>query len=81
MIRVKVDGLAGSDRQKLARVAQVAYEIHQATGLTVDVVAGASAQNVDVSLAAGKFGRPGLTLTSHVPTVPAPSGESAADAP
>lgn len=61
-IRVKVSGLVGSDRQKLDRVAQVAYEIRKATGLTVSVVAGSSAQNVDVSLASGKFGRPALTV-------------------
>jgi putative ABC transport system permease protein len=62
-IRVKVSGLTGTDRQKLNRVAQVAYEIHKTTGLTTDVMAGSSTQNVDVSLAAGKYGRPALSLT------------------
>lgn len=62
-IRVKVSGLTGTDRQKLKRVAQVAYEIQQATGLTTDVMAGSSTQNVGVSLAGGKYGRPALSLT------------------
>lgn len=62
VIRVKVSGLTGSDRQKLNRVAEVAYEIHKATGLSTDVMAGSSAQNVDVSLPAGKYGRPALSL-------------------
>lgn len=61
-IRVKVSGLTGTDRQKLDRVAQVAYEIHKATGLTTDVMAGSSTQNVDVALPAGKYGRPALTV-------------------
>jgi ABC-type antimicrobial peptide transport system permease subunit len=63
VIRVKVSGLTGTDRQKLSRVAQVAYEIHEATGLTTDVMAGSSSQNVDVSLPAGKYRRPALSLT------------------
>jgi ABC-type antimicrobial peptide transport system permease subunit len=40
----------------------VAADIHDATGLRVDVVKGASPQEMPVGLPAGQFGRPAMTL-------------------
>ncbi|MHB1595224.1 MAG: FtsX-like permease family protein [Streptosporangiaceae bacterium] len=62
-IRVRVSGLRGSVRQKLAKIAAVGQEIRTDTGLRVEVTAGASAQLVPVRLAAGRFGRPALLLS------------------
>ncbi len=46
-----------------ARLAAVAAEIRDATGLQVDIVKGASPRSVLVDLPAGRFGRPALTVT------------------
>lgn len=63
VIRVRVGDLRGSVRQQLARIGQVALAIKKATGLQVDVTAGASPTSVSVDLPAGRFGRPALTLS------------------
>jgi hypothetical protein len=62
VIRVRVGGLSGGVRQQLQHIGQVALAIRKATGLQVDVTAGASPTNIQVHLAAGKFGRRALTL-------------------
>ncbi|MHB1433190.1 MAG: FtsX-like permease family protein, partial [Streptosporangiaceae bacterium] len=62
-IRVRVSGLRGSVRQRLAKIAAVGQEIGRDTGLRVEVTAGASAALVPVRLAAGRFGRPALLLS------------------
>jgi putative ABC transport system permease protein len=61
-IRVRVSGLRGTIKEKLAKIAAVGQEIRKATGLQVIVTAGASAQPVTIGLPAGAFGRPALTL-------------------
>lgn len=61
-IRVRVGDLHGSTRQQLAQIGQVALAIKTATGLQVDVTAGASPTSVTVDLPTGKFGRPALSL-------------------
>jgi putative ABC transport system permease protein len=65
VIRIRVGHLRGTVRQQLNQVAQVAYEIRRATGLTVDVTAGSSPTTVNVALPAGKFGRPALLLREN----------------
>lgn len=63
VIRVRVGDLHGSVRQQLARIGQVALAIKRATGLQVDVTAGASPTSVTVDLPVGRFGRPPLALS------------------
>ncbi|HET9874423.1 MAG TPA: ABC transporter permease, partial [Mycobacterium sp.] len=63
IIRVKVAGVHGADPLSVARIEQVAGEIHQATGLAVDITAGSSPQPETIALPAGRYGRPRLTLT------------------
>lgn len=62
VIRVKVSGVTGPDRLSLARLDRVAAQIHDKTGLSVDVTAGSSPQPQHIFLPAGKFGRPALNL-------------------
>jgi len=62
VIRVRAAGLHGSVRQQLSEIAQVAAAIHRTTGLDVDVTAGSSPTTETIALAAGRFGRPALTL-------------------
>ena len=62
-IRVRVAGASGYDAVSLARVQLVAQEIRQRTGLDVDIVLGSSPAPETIALAAGKYGRPQLTLT------------------
>jgi putative ABC transport system permease protein len=62
-IRVRVADLRGSVSEQLGKIAAIAQEIHQATGLRVVVTAGASPQAVTIALPAGRFGRPPLQLT------------------
>jgi len=62
VIRVRVEGVTGPDQLSQARVRQVATEIHDATGLQVDITAGSSPRRIQVELPAGKFGRPELLL-------------------
>jgi ABC-type lipoprotein release transport system permease subunit len=62
VIRVRVKGVAGPDDLSQARVRAVATEIHEKTGLQVDITAGSSPQRLQVRLPPGKFGRPSLLL-------------------
>jgi putative ABC transport system permease protein len=61
-VRVRVADLRGSVSEQLGKIAAVAQEIRQATGLRVVVTAGASPQAVTIGLPAGKYGRPPLRL-------------------
>lgn len=62
VIRVRVEGVSGPDEVSQARVRAVATEIHERTGLRVDITAGSSPKRLLVELQAGKFGRPELLL-------------------
>jgi len=62
VIRVRVKGVTGPDALSQTRVRQVATEIHDRTGLQVDITAGSSPKQLLVRLPAGKFGRPALLL-------------------
>lgn len=62
-VRVRVADLRGSVSEQLGKVAAVAQEIHQATGLRTVITAGASPQAVTIALPAGQFGRPPLKLS------------------
>lgn len=62
VIRVRVKGVTGPDELSQARIRQVATEIHERTGLQVDITAGSSPRKLLVELPAGKFGRPELLL-------------------
>lgn len=62
-IRVRVAGTAEPGPVAEARLARVAAEIHAETGLLVDIIKGSSPKAIGVQLAAGKFGRPPLTVT------------------
>lgn len=62
VIRVRVKGVSGPDDLSQARVRAVATEIHERTGLQVDITAGSSPQRLLVKLPPGKFGRPELLL-------------------
>ncbi len=62
-IRVKVAGVETPGAASEARLAAVAAEIEDASGLQVDVVKGASPRTVLVDLPAGQFGRPALTVS------------------
>ena len=62
VIRIRVAGVTGPDALSQARVRQVAAEIHDRTGLQVDITAGSSPRRLQVALPAGKFGRPPLLL-------------------
>ncbi len=62
VIRVRVSGVKGADALSVARIKNVAGEIHDKTGLDVDITAGSSPHPVLIDLPAGKFGRPALTL-------------------
>lgn len=61
-IRVRVAGVTGPDDLSQARVHAVAQQIHERTGLQVDITAGSSPKPILVELPAGKFGRPELLL-------------------
>jgi len=62
VVRVRLDGVAQPGRVAERRLAQVATDIRDATGLEVDVVKGTSPKEVRVDLPAGRFGRPALAL-------------------
>jgi putative ABC transport system permease protein len=64
-IRIKVDGVSSPGPTSEGRLSQVAAAIHDATGLQVDVVKGASPRAIQIDLPAGKFGRPALTVTEY----------------
>ena len=62
VIRVRVKGVTGPDELSQARIRAVAAEIHDRTGLQVDITAGSSPRRLLVDLPAGRFGRPPLVL-------------------
>lgn len=62
VIRVRVANVHGVDDVSRARVNAVANAIRNRTGLDVDVTIGASPAPQTIQLAAGKFGRPQLSL-------------------
>ena len=61
-IRVRVAGVTGPDPVSLERIREVAQQIAVRTHLDVDIVAGSSPEPVTISLPAGKYGQPALTL-------------------
>lgn len=61
-VRVEVAGVTGPDPLSLTRIRVVAQQIHEETGLAVDITAGSSPHPVLVSLPKGRFGRPALVL-------------------
>jgi putative ABC transport system permease protein len=62
-IQVRVKGVTGTDPLSRLRIRTVAQQIHAETGLQVDVTAGSSPHPIDITLPAGKFGRPKLLLS------------------
>ncbi len=63
VIRVRAEGVVGVDDVSRAHVNAVAQAITDRTGLDVDITIGSSPAPQRVELAAGKFGRPALTLS------------------
>ena len=63
VVRIRVDGADEPGRVAEARLARIAADIHDATGLRVDIVKGASPRALPVDLPAGRLGRPALTVT------------------
>jgi putative ABC transport system permease protein len=63
VIRVRVAGTQQPGPAAQERLSRVASEIHDATGLQVDIVKGASPRQIRVDLPPGNFGRPALTVT------------------
>ncbi|NEA32048.1 ABC transporter permease [Streptomyces sp. SID13031] len=61
-IRVRVSGVTGMDAISQERVRGVAADIAAATGLDVDITIGSSPSLQAVTLPAGKYGRPELSL-------------------
>lgn len=61
-IEVRVSSLDGATRASIHRVERVATEIYRATHLQVDITAGSSPTPVDISLPAGRFGRPAIDV-------------------
>lgn len=62
VIRVRVAGVTGADPISLVRIRTVAELIHERTGLSIDITAGSSPRPMQISLPAGKFGRPSLVV-------------------
>jgi putative ABC transport system permease protein len=62
-IRVKVTGADVAGPVAYARLARAAAEIHDLTGLAVDIVVGSSPRPIQVDLPAGTFGRPDLVVS------------------
>jgi putative ABC transport system permease protein len=63
VIRVRVGGTQQPGQVAQGRLSRVAAEIHDATGLQVDIVKGSSPRQIQVNLPAGSFGRPPLTVS------------------
>ena len=63
VVRVRVGGIEEPSNAAQARLVRVATDIHDATGLRVDIVKGASQRDVVIDLAAGASGRPALRAT------------------
>jgi putative ABC transport system permease protein len=64
-IRVRVAGVTGPNPLSLARIREAAQQIAVRTHLVVDIVAGSSPEPTTISLPAGKYGQPALTLTEN----------------
>ncbi|WP_051450837.1 FtsX-like permease family protein [Actinospica robiniae] len=64
-VQIRVSGITGVDASSANRLAAVAKEIEDSTGLSVDIVAGSSPTTVTVDLPAGRYGRPALTLSEQ----------------
>ncbi|MET9677785.1 ABC transporter permease [Streptomyces sp. NPDC006482] len=62
-IRVRVDGVTGTDARSRERVRLVAERIGQDTGLDVDLTMGSSPAPRTVHLPPGDYGRPALALS------------------
>lgn len=62
-VRVRVAGVTGIDKVSQERIRKVAEQIATATGLTVDITAGASPAPREITVAKGRFGRPALHVT------------------
>lgn len=62
VIRVRVAGVTGPDEVSQERVRLVAEQIAEQTGLDVDITIGSSPQPQLITLPAGDYGRPELTL-------------------
>ncbi|MFF5334052.1 FtsX-like permease family protein [Streptomyces sp. NPDC013181] len=62
-IRVRVDGVTGTDARSRERVRLVAERISRETGLGVDLTMGSSPAPRTVHLPAGDYGRPALALS------------------
>jgi putative ABC transport system permease protein len=62
-IRIRVAGVDTPGPVSRARLTRVAAAIKEVTGLSVDIIRGSSPRTIQVDLAAGKFGRPALTVT------------------
>lgn len=65
VVRVRLDGIEGTDPVSRERLNQAALAIAQRTGLAVDIVAGASGVPTTVALPAGLRGRPELRLLEN----------------
>jgi hypothetical protein len=61
-IRIRVAGVDSPGQVSRARLTRVAAAVKEATGLSVDIIRGSSPRTIQVDLAAGKFGRPALTV-------------------
>ena len=62
VIRVRVAGVTGPNPVSLERIKEVAQQIAVRTGLDVDIVTGSSPAPTAITLAAGRYGQPALTL-------------------
>ncbi|GAA5178852.1 hypothetical protein GCM10023322_07000 [Rugosimonospora acidiphila] len=63
VIRVRLSGALGLDAASRERVRLIAQEIHDQTGLDVDVTMGSSPAPVTIQDPAGRYGRPALALS------------------
>jgi putative ABC transport system permease protein len=62
-VRVRVAGVTGIDDLSRERIRQAAERIAAATGLDVDITAGASGAPTAIELPAGRYGRPKLAVS------------------
>lgn len=65
VVRIRVSGVEEPGDAAEAQLQRVALEIHERTGLQVDVVKGSSLAKVAVELPAGRFGRPAELATEE----------------
>ncbi|MGW4892483.1 FtsX-like permease family protein [Kitasatospora sp. NPDC004240] len=64
-VRVRVADIRGTDAVSRERVRLVAQEIQRRTGLQVDVTYGSSPRPTELTVPAGAFGRPEITVTQN----------------